>query len=697
MLNGTEDQPYIGRFVWLRSPWVKWTAVALLVAWTFFALSAYYVAQKPFSPEQLAGLSRNTAVWLRFPFSGWALLRSLLDILAALWIVFAALGVGLWLLARLKIQTNDLALFLYGTGSGLGALGLLVFLLGLAGWLYAAALYGLLIALTLLTGLKTLRFLCRVRPSLPSPLILVGLSAFLFITLLQTLLPPLSWDALFYHLSGPKTWLALGQIGPGIDVPHYNFPALFEMLFLLAMGIRGDSAAKLLHFTFIFLLAGLVYLLGRDYLRLKNGWTAVLFLAAIPMIWGLGAQAYNDLALAFYQVAALTAVFQWQRARQERWLALAGALAGLAMGLKYTSFVTPLLLAGLVLWAQRRHWPAAARSVLLMALAAAVVAFPWYLKNFIFTGNPIYPFIFGGLFWDDYRSAAYANPGSGIGLSLVPLLRLPYDMILGLRDASADGPPGPLPLIFLPLVLFYGFSRWRAKGAGMAAFRGLLLFALAQYVFWVAGVIYSAGLWQSRLLLAAFVALAPALAWIWQDLARFDHPQFSLRRFLGLAVAITLVLNLLAQFLVWLPGAPWAYVLGSDSRSQTLERYLGDYYRAMTGINELTPPDAAVLFLYEPRNYYCERECRQDSILDRWGHMEYLYGNAADIAAAWRAAGVTHVLIFEAGLDFVVAEQIPWVAPQNMAVLDNLRARYLTPVPLQIDSYSLYQLEDGDQ
>jgi hypothetical protein len=309
----------------------------------------------------------------------------------------------------------------------------------------------------------------------------------------------------------------------------------------------------------------------------------------------------------------------------------------------------------------------------------------------IFTGNPVYPFVLGGPFWDDFRAGAYAGTGTGLGFDPIALLRLPHDLILGLNDASQDGQPGPLFLIFLPAVLVYGFARWKKNGRVERPFNLLLIFVLVQYLFWVFGVIFSAGLWQSRLLLPAFVALCPVIAWIFDDLARWDHPQFSLRRFVRLVIIMALAFNLVGQLLNWLPGVPLTYVAGSASRDEILTHWLGSHYTAMQGINEQTPPDAVVAFLYEPRSYYCERDCRPDSILDTFAHLEYLHNDADGIAQAWRDEGISHILLFETGYEFIREQQMDWISPQNTHLMDDLAADHLQLVADWGD-YQLYEL-----
>ncbi len=704
----SESQP------WYTAPWFKWGAIVLFVLWLFYGLSAYYVVQKPLTAAQVTTLVQHKDLWQQLPVSATAVGRSLLEVLVALWLTAVALGIGLWLLTWLRLPSpSALETALYAVGLGFGVMGLLVLWVGLAGWLNTAVLYALTLLLTVVALPPVIPFLRRLRIS-PLPRTFTIFLAFVMgLALFKALLPPNDWDGLFYHLKGPKLYLETGQIVGGIDIPHLNFPFLFEMLFLLAMGLRSDVAAKLLHFVFIFLLGGLVYTIARDRLQLKQGWTALLFLFSMPMILTLGTQAYNDLALAFYQVAALLALFNWQdkassssrsvteakevgpekQPGHASWLVLSGALCGLAMGLKYTSFVTPLTLAILVGWDFRKAWRAGIRPLLLIATPAAILALPWYLKSLLFTGNPVYPFLFGGQFWDDFRTRAYAGPGTGIGLDPIALLRLPHDLTLGLKDASGDGQTGPFFLIFLPLILVYLITRLGRRAP--RPYVALLLFALCQYLFWMVGVIASAGLWQTRLMLPAFVALCPVLAWLLADLARFDHPQFSLRRFVGLVIAFALVLNLMAQVTNWLAAAPHRYVLGPDSREDVLGRLpaTSAHIAAMQGINTLLPERAVVVFLYEPRSYYCNRDCRPDSILDTLGHLEYLYGDAAAIAQAWQAGGVTHVLLFDAGYHFLVETKNAAVLPQNAALLETLRQGYLEPVAAWEGTYSLYALK----
>ena len=723
----------------LKSRRFFWLLIALFLLWLVFVLVSYYVVQDAYLGliyKNLGGIRWRVPV-----LSGAALVRSVLDLLAAIWILFIALGIGRWVLGHLKLA-NLLLLeeVLFAQGIGSGVLGLIALFLGLVGLIKQPFVIGLAVLLTLASARANLVFLRSLsvpRPKArPKVVVALLLAVTVGLALTLALLPPTSWDGLFYHLNGPAMYITEGQIRPGPDIPHLNFPSLMEMNFLLAMIIRTDTTAVLLHLAFGLLLVGLVHAMAEKILAVKNGWLAVLFLLSIPMVFSLAGWAYNDLTLAFYQVAALYALLKWhdqkarvlkgegqgsgfwRRLRSEGWLILAGLMCGLAMSVKYTSFVAPLTLLALLLWWRRGElsrviWPAA-----VVLGVAALVASPWYVKNLAFTGNPVYPFVFGGRDWDDFRGAAYAEARTGIafdpatcmggvtehlvgqhpqGCDFSPiylvrrLLTLPYDLTLGLRDASRDGDPGPLFLLLLPLLVVYVLLR--PNGKRPEGFNALLFFALIQYLVWTVGVIQSASLWQSRLLLPALVALCPAMAWLLEDLARFDRPKFSLQSQLFLVIGLVLLLGLAIRFVYWLPEQSWTYLVGDELLDENLQRRLGYHYQAMQAVNDL-PPDAVVTFLWEPRSYYCLRDCRPDSILDEFGHLTYQYGNAEAIAKAWRADGVSHLLLYQAGLDLILkaksADKEPLTEP---TVLRELRSKNLQLVEtIGENVYQLYAL-----
>jgi hypothetical protein len=677
-----------------------WPTIGI-VGWVFMTLVLFYWVQKPFRPDNAA-----------------ALVRLVLDLGATALIVVAGSAAGSWLLRKLRLpglSCGDRVVL--GGGFGLGTLGLTAFGLGGLGVLSRWTFLGLLGAMIALLWRDVVDIVQTVR-LLEKPATGVWLYSgiTLGLALVAALMPPTDWDGLFYHLTGPAWALSAGCVGPPhADVPHLSFPSLMESLFLLAMALRSDVVAKLLHWSYALLLGGIVYRLANRHLGDRLGWGAVVALYATPMVAVLAGWAYNDLALAFFQVAALYAVLngldhsslmssahdaQSVPCDSVRWFLVAGGLAGLALGLKYTSFVCPVILVVLIVWntvwqkdGGRVSRPALKRALnraVGFSVVAFIVASPWYLRNLAFTGNPVYPFLYGlwdGRGWSRWHADWYAQSGTGLGNDVGALLALPVTLTLGLRDMNYyDGRTGPLFLAALPGLVFVALFDHRKP----RALASMLWFGLAQYVVWVMGVVGSRSLFQSRLLLTALVSLCPGLAYVYGRLKRFSYRGFSLQRFVGLIVALVLSTNVVYQALDMVRLRPLSYLVGEESREAFLTRRLGGYYSAMRTVAEL-PAGARVQFLWEPRSYYSERVVQPDSILETWKYLCEQYDRDVDaIAARLRERGVTHLLLHVAGKDWVARENPDHLSSADLAALEVFTAEYLDVVWEQPDAYVLY-------
>ena len=738
--------------------------IGLSFVWMAFVYASFYLVQQQ-RPITAANLQAVGAL--------------LLDALAAGAILAVGAGVGRRVCRWMSVPLQRAEELVLGAGVGLGVLSLAVLGLGLLGWLSRWAMALLLGGLALCVAPDLVATAVAVRQVLAGlrsdhrPPRLVGfyVGATFLLALLPALAPPTDWDGLFYHLTVPRLYVQAGRIAPVTDMPHQFFPGLIEMLYLAAMLLRGDVAAKLLHYGYMLLLGGLVYVMAQRHVGRGCGWPAVGLYAAIPMVAVLGGWAYNDLALAFYQVAALYALLNGLRRGGLSWVALSAICCGLAMGVKYTSLVCPLVIVGGIIWhALRTRSLRAKRSNLhstlegvalaqeqptsdidgdclgakgalandtgdcfvaksaprndrccfrrrgasapwattndtgdclatksgpakgaprndrcrlglralgLFCVVALLVAAPWYARNVAFTGNPVYPFayrLFGGpdassgVGWNEWRAAWYARAGSGLGSDLLAWLRLPWTLTLGLRDMNFyDGRMGPLFLLALPFLIAWSLRLLRRPGPHTQGMGMLIVFALAQYLLWAVGAIHSQSLFQSRLLLPAFVALCAPMAHVYDELGVVDTPALSLRRLIGLSVVLVLAANLCYQFLDTLRARPLPVLLGEESREAYLARTLGAHYGAMELVNERVPEEGRVLLLWEPRSYYSRRWAQPDAILDRWAWLLYRHrADLAAIAAELEEEGYTHVLLHRAGAEFVRREQggmtppLPW-------------------------------------
>lgn len=669
----------------------RWAGLAAFLGWLFAILATFYAVQKPLGPEQAQALARALGELALAAFS-WAVAWS--------WGRQVLPRVAPAILPRAYLHLASLAL-------GLGGLALLTLLLGLAGTLTPAVGWGVaaFLALPLARDLAALvrRALAGEDPlsglrgavqaaSRGEKALALYMGAAFAGSLFLALAPPLGWDSLFYHLPGPRWYLTGGRIQPlPLDVPHLHYPCLVEMLFLWQMLLGGERAAVLVHWGYGLLLTGAVTGLAQRQMGSRAAPWALAAFGSMPMVFALASWAYTDLALATYLTLGLWGVLLWREEGRRAYLVLGGMHTGLALGVKYTAAPGALGLFALVsLWAWRgsRH---PLREVLSFAAATFLAALPWYLKAWAFAGNPAYPFLFGGAGWDAWRAQWYAEAGTGIGGDVRELVALPLTVTLGLRDVNYyDGRMGPLFLAFLPL-LVWAVLRVRPR---LQALWGCLLVAGVQALAWTAGVIWSHALFQSRLLLPALAVLAPAYGWALAQLPPPAHPgKFSLRRFLGVVVGLVLLLNLTEQALDLVARRPLAVLTGQESEEAYLLRNLGKHYAAMQALETETPPEARVLFFWEPRSYYSPRPCQPDAILDLWPRLVLRHKRSEALADAVRAEGWTHILWHEEGASFVRRSGRTAGMEEVWPAWESLKDCCLRPVWQAEDgAYALYAL-----
>jgi hypothetical protein len=662
-------------------------ALALLLA---AVLAGYYAVHKPVTPMQAAHL-----------------LGIALDLAAALWLTTVGGALGLRLLRWLptaELWPGERAAL--AAALGWGALALALLALGFVGALTLPAVVALSSAVFLFLWREARAWWAEVRQGLRAfggpGLWQRGCAAFVAVTLalglFQALAPPLAWDALVYHLTLPRWYAELGHLRVDPVFMFSGFPQLNEMLFTAAHLLRGEIAAQTLGWAFGAVLAlGLAGLAGRS---LGAEWAAtapaILFSAhtiAISLAW-----AYAELLLMALALGVLIALDRWRRTSAPRWLAVAGALSGFALGCKYTGVIVPLAAFGVValqtFQQTRTQYPALRTpryTLLFFLLPLLLTSSPWLLKNWLFTGNPAYPLLFPTEWMDAWRLTFYNRPDLIERNPLNAALIFFRAVFLGVQGGNDyDATLGPL-WVFLPLALALG---WRLPTEERRrALWPLVVFCAAGYVGWVALMFVSKYAVQARLFFAMFPALAVLAAAGLAVLPGFDTPQLRLSFIARVLTGFVLVLGLVEHALYFGARSPLAYLAGAQSAGDYRRAQLGWHAAALERVNAL-PAGARVVFLWEPRSLECVSitRCAPDEIIDRWWHLRRTLGSADRILAAWQSAGFTHVLIADWGAEFVrVWRSDSLETPDDWAELEQLRAR-LTPVENFDGAYTLYAL-----
>ena len=682
--------------------WVAFGAVLSLAA----LLAAYYYFHKPITPAQavsLAGVAADAGVAALLTVLGGSLGRRCLSSGA---FDFGPAGAGRRVVVEVAL--------------GWGLIGLALLVLGLARLYYSLALWALVLAALAALWRDARGWLADLgqvlrglvlpegggRASVTVPAVYVGF--ILAAGGLRALAPPLMWDALVYHLTLPKLYVQNHGLQLQADFLFTGMPQLTEMLHTAAMLLRGSvagNAAQALGWVFGAAVALGLAVCAADWLGAR--WSALApavlfssFTLALSLAW-----AYGELLPMVMSLAVLIALRQWLHTRGWPWLLLAGILAGLATGCKYTAAVVPVAGAAVIVWGQlgrpravRMRWQSLLNTLLppgIFLLAAGLTFAPWLLKNWAFTGNPFYPLAFPAGYMDALRLWFYSRPDLADRNLLSAALIYLRATFFGLQGMiSSDGKSYDATLGPLSVCLLMGaVVGWRRLAAPVRRELALVaVFAAAGYVVWVGLSFVSAFAVQARLFFAIFPALALLGAGGAAALAEFDTPGVRLSVIVRAVLALVLALCAWETLVDWVRQNPLAYLTGAQTAADYRRANLGWYAVAVEHVNAL-PAGARVEFLWETRSLECTdpARCDPDVVIDRWWHLRRTLKMTDAILERWKAQGFTHVLIYDTGANFVQTQADNPFEPGDWAELQTLRSR-LSLVEKLGDAYSLYAL-----
>jgi hypothetical protein len=599
----------------------------------------------------------------------------------------ASIGGGLGRRALIRLDLSPLSIpervALEGA-LGLGAVSLGALALGLVGLFNSIVFAVLLLAASILVGQSIRAWLVDLMLTLELALhpksawarfLAVVVLLLLAIALLHAFAPPTAWDAMTYHLVGPKRYLAESRILAYSDNHFMGFPQNIEMLYSVMMSFFGrDTTAAPLHFWFGFIglmaIAGLV----RRYADSTAALIAVFLLVTSYSLWVLFGWPYIDLAILAYSALALSAATLWYETKHPAWLAVMGLCGGLALGVKYTAGGLILALAVFVLVREPKRW---FKNGLLLGGVAALAFGLWALKGLLLYQNPVYPYIFNGLNWDASRTMIFNLSGYGLLNSpdvwQLPILPLSAT-IFGVEKAGRftfTGSPWLLTAPILFLIPGWRYLDQRAK----ALARDCFLFVPPILAFWMflAATNYIGG--QVRLMMIGLPAVAVLGGLGFYGLSKWPKQPLDLYFIVRALVAFTTLLTVVDIVVETSSQRQFDYFAGTITREQYLARNLGLYYDAMQRLEDL-PPDSDVLFMWEPKWYACPAtlRCTPDVIFDHWSRP-LLHGSTPDdVFTSWKQQGIDYLLVLDRRLD-----EHAYLAPQNNLFLPTLD-QWMTPV-----------------
>ena len=454
-------------------------------------------------------------------------------------------------------------------------------------------------------------------------LLCIIIFAFLCLEVVINLTPPISRDALIHHLAIPKLWLTHGGF---YEIPWAEFsyyPMNIDLLYLIPLYFKNDIVPKFIHFAFGFGTGLLIYCYLKNKLSKNWGLLGFLIFFSTPIIVHLSTTAYVDLGMTFFTTASILAFIKWRDGnyKDTKWLLISAVCMGLAAGSKYNAMIAWLFLNLIIVFCYSRDTEngrsALKYGAIFFAIALLIVS-PWFIKNYIQTGNPIYP-LFDQFFRFFHHAGENSASTAGIvesgwtsnifqrreimfGESFLETLFIPIRMFFQGKDGSFqyfDGVLNPILIIILP------FAFLNKKLNQDKSF--FLLFSL----FFIFMACFLAVI-SVRYILPAIPLLTILSVIGIKNIIEWTGKKTGRIRRAGLIGVFAVTIIFIASNSLYLKDyfntiQPVRYILNQETRNDFLTRHVGSY-PAMQYINNNLPDNARIsLILLGGRGYYMDR------------------------------------------------------------------------------------------
>jgi len=660
-----------------------------MLVWCIVVLVNYFggAGRFPLEPGDLFASLGGAPVRLH-PFMA-ALQRHLLNITAAGALMGACFGFGVsvvrWVFFRGTPATaggdagrpDHAETVFYSFALGMGAFALVVFLLGTVGLVqrpvfHVLTVLGLTLAVINRGAVRAVPRSSDGNIAATDILCLAALGVIALFNLIGALTPEIFFDSQVYQLGLPTEWLATGRIRAHLSITQSYFPLSVNMLYLAALGINNEITAKLVHFACgLLIVYGLAAFCARRFGR-TVGLLAGLIFYSVPVAMMVSWKTAVELGIGVFELGAVFALAEYLSRGERRWLALAGVLCGFSIGSKYTGIPFCLVpMAVTILWIRLRNRAAAhavAKDVGFFLLCAAAVSFPWFLRNLVATGNPVFPF-----FWERIGFARIKTTGSLFVDPPRPPLTFMNTVLffwpLTMGTLQQESWPGPLFLMMLPLLFLHRRVDPRIRAVGL-----YLVIAVAAWA--VVGRFYV------RYFLPAFPLIALATAYFMREV-RLGTAFRAVGVFLALLSAYA---NLcFAKGPYDISQMPLGYVCGAQSEYEylSLQRpsYPAPYLPALDVANNVVGPGNAVAFLGETRQCYARRRVYTHSVADYNPFIEWVRAAArspdpvAHLERLLEEHRVTHLLVNLAEAQRIRSYDVLYWEPEELRVFHEFWVR----------------------
>jgi 4-amino-4-deoxy-L-arabinose transferase-like glycosyltransferase len=286
-------------------------------------------------------------------------------------------------------------------------------------------------------------------------IVAIALLAIMIVFAHVMIIPPYMRDDVIYHLMVPKQLFMDGGFRFDPFNINANFPMAFELPLTLFYLFKGWVPPFLMNYLVLLCLCCAFYLMARRVFHVHHGLAiaAVLLIATTPVIYDQVHSCYVEISMS---LLVLVVFYNYclflEHRNQSRYWYLAMLFTGFLCATKYMGGVYALFLLAVEFIISRNR-----SQFYKGALICIAVCLPWYVKNWIWLGNPVFPLL-NFLFQSEYvtvdRSIYYTHlfADYNAGKALIDYLLLPFRLLAGydvLPQAGRMGFGGKLSFFFI--------------------------------------------------------------------------------------------------------------------------------------------------------------------------------------------------------------------------------------------------------
>ncbi len=324
-------------------------------------------------------------------------------------LVFA--GLGRYILALFKVTcTSVFEEVFFSVSLGMVVTVIYISFLSLAGILYKPLL------LVLSTGLIGLTYL-KITKEYNYILILFLL---IFPSMLLTLYPPFYWDDTGYHLPLAQAMLESHRLVFDKFLIYPVFPLNGDILLISGLSFDPITAQLIPWLCFFTLTVGCFSEIKKRFDCFTGLVASALFISNQILIF-FSTICYIDIIVCLFITSTVIALYNFFHDKDKKWLCISGIFLGISLGTKYSAIIFLAIISVLLLLFKK--W----KELSIYTLIVIIFACPWYIRNFYYTGNPVWPILGGGSLWNsaDYARQIYDLKYSGPEKTYINFLKFP--------------------------------------------------------------------------------------------------------------------------------------------------------------------------------------------------------------------------------------------------------------------------------